>query len=122
MRLAHAAGRDPLEFRLEILGDKEIMPGTGERGQPYNVARMRKVLKEVADKAGWGRRRFAKEGKGRASLPFQSSWLHRRSGWVTVSQQGQLKVDRSSSSPISVRKSSISVVLKIRCKVRSSMV
>ncbi len=92
--LAHAAGRDPLEFRLEILGDKEIMPGTGERGQPYNVARMRKVLKEVADKAGWGRRRFAKgQGQGIA-FHFSHRGYIAEVAEVTVSQQGQLKVDR----------------------------
>ena len=32
--LAHAADRDPLEFRLEILGDKCLIPGTGEQGIP----------------------------------------------------------------------------------------
>jgi isoquinoline 1-oxidoreductase beta subunit len=32
--LAHAASRDPLEFRLEILGDKDLIPGTGEQGIP----------------------------------------------------------------------------------------
>eukprot|EP01036_Dinobryon_divergens_P002099 gene2099-2757_t len=51
--LAHAGGRDPLELRLELLGDKDDMPAgnaggaaKGKQGGPgYNVARMRNVLK-----------------------------------------------------------------------------
>ena len=63
--LAHAAGRDPLEFRLEILGNKDVVPGTGERGAPYNVGRMRNVLKEVALKAQWGRKKWPRgQGQG----------------------------------------------------------
>ncbi|MFH7043821.1 molybdopterin cofactor-binding domain-containing protein [Paucibacter sp. JuS9] len=92
--LAHAAGRDPLEFRLELLGERDLVPGTGERGTPYNVGRMRAVLKEVAAKAGWGSKKFPR-GQG-AGIAFHFS--HRgyiaEVAEVTVSKSGQLKVDR----------------------------
>jgi len=92
--LAHAANRDPVEFRLEMLGDKDMVPGSGERGAPYNVARMRNVLKAVADKAEWGKRKFPR-GKG-AGVAFHFS--HRgyvaEVAEVTVSKDGKLTVDR----------------------------
>jgi isoquinoline 1-oxidoreductase beta subunit len=92
--LAHAAGKDPVAFRLDLLGDRDIMPGTGERGVPYNVARMRGVLQAVADKADWGKRPFVR-GKG-AGVAFHFS--HRgycaQVAEVTVSKDGKLTVDR----------------------------
>lgn len=99
--LAHAAGRDPLEFRLEMLGDKAEMaatpPPAGAKGgpaAPYSIARMRGVLKLAAEKAGWGKKKFPK-GQG-AGLAFHFS--HRgyfaQVAEVTVSKEGQLKVDR----------------------------
>ncbi len=92
--LAHAAGRDPLAFRLELLGERDLVPGTGERSTPYNVSRMRAVLKEVAAKAGWGQKKFPR-GQG-AGIAFHFS--HRgyiaEVAEVTVSKSGQLKVDR----------------------------
>nr|WP_314860916.1 molybdopterin cofactor-binding domain-containing protein [uncultured Undibacterium sp.] len=92
--LAHAGNRDPLEFRLEILGDKDMMQGTGERGQPYNVARMRKVLKEAAEKSGWGKRKFPRgQGQGIA-FHFSHRGYIAEVAEVTVSKDGQLKVDR----------------------------
>jgi len=92
--LAHAAGRDPLAFRLELLGDLEIMPGTSERGQPYNVGRMKHVLREVAEKAGWGKRTFARgQGQGIA-FHFSHRGYIAEVAEVTVSKQGVLKVDR----------------------------
>lgn len=92
--LAHAAGRDPLEFRLEILGDKDVMQGTGERGQPYNVTRMRNVLKMVAEKSGWGKRKFPRgQGQGIA-FHFSHRGYIAEVAEVTVSKDGQLKVDR----------------------------
>jgi len=92
--LAHAAGRDPLAFRLELLGDQDLMPPTVERGQPYNVARMRAVLQTAAAKAGWGKRKFARgQGQGIA-FHFSHRGYVAQVAEVTVSQDGQVKVDR----------------------------
>ncbi len=92
--LAHAAGRDPLAFRLDLLGDKDMVAPSVERGQPYNVARMRAVLQTAADKAGWGKKTFAR-GQG-AGIAFHFS--HRgyvaQVAEVTVSKDGKVKVDR----------------------------
>lgn len=92
--LAHAAGRDPLEFRLDILGDKAIVAGTGERGTPYDVSRMRRVLLHVADKAGWGKKKFPKgQGQGIA-FHFSHRGYIAQVAEVTVAKDGTLKVDR----------------------------
>jgi isoquinoline 1-oxidoreductase beta subunit len=92
--LAHAAGRDPIEFRLEILGDKDMVAGTGERGVPYNVARMRNVLKAVAEKSGWGKRKFARGQGAGVAFHFSHRGYVAEVAEVTVSKEGQLKVDR----------------------------
>ncbi|BBB67882.1 isoquinoline 1-oxidoreductase subunit beta [Undibacterium sp. YM2] len=92
--LAHAAGRDPVQFRLDILGDKEIVPGTGERGQPYHVGRMKRVLQEVATRADWGKKKFPRgQGQGIA-FHFSHRGYIAEVAEVTVSKQGELKVDR----------------------------
>jgi isoquinoline 1-oxidoreductase beta subunit len=92
--LAHAAGRDPFEFRLELLGDKDTMPGTGERGQTYNVARARNVLKLAAEKADWGKKKFPKGQGAGIAFHFSHRGYFAEVAEVTVSQAGQLKVDR----------------------------
>jgi isoquinoline 1-oxidoreductase beta subunit len=91
--LAHAAGRDPLEFRLEVLGEKDEMPGSG-RGGAYNVARMRNVLKLAGEKAGWGRKNFEKGRGAGVAFHFSHRGYFAEIAEVTVSKDGQLKVDR----------------------------
>ncbi|MFC0250488.1 xanthine dehydrogenase family protein molybdopterin-binding subunit [Massilia consociata] len=92
--LAHAGGRDPLAFRMELLGDQDIMAGTGERGQPYSVARMKKVLGVAAEQAGWGKKKFARgQGQGIA-FHFSHRGYVAQVAEVTVSRDGKLKVDR----------------------------
>lgn len=92
--LAHAAGRDPLAFRLELLGNKDLMPASTERGQPYDVKRMRNVLVEVAQRAGWGRKTFARgQGQGIA-FHFSHRGYVAQVAEVSVSREGKLKVDR----------------------------
>ena len=92
--LAHAAGRDPLDFRLELLGNKDIVPGTGERGQPYDVGRMKHVLQAVAEKSSWGKRRFARgQGQGIA-FHFSHRGYIAEVAEVRVSKKGELTVER----------------------------
>ena len=92
--LAHAGGRDPLEFRLELLGQQDLVAGSGERALPYNVGRMRRVLTEVAQKADWGRKKFPRgQGQGIA-FHFSHRGYIAEVAEVTVSKAGVLKVNR----------------------------
>lgn len=54
--LAFAARRDPLQFRIDLLGDRGLVQNPdGSAG--YDAARMRGVLEAVRDRSGWGKRR-----------------------------------------------------------------
>jgi hypothetical protein len=53
--LAAAGGRDPVELRLALLGDKAVVSTPGERPNAYDAGRMRGVVKLVAEKSGWGK-------------------------------------------------------------------
>jgi len=59
--LAHAAGADPLAFRMKLLGDK---PMVGEGPSGYNAARMRGVLAAVEKMSGWANRGKLPKGTG----------------------------------------------------------
>jgi len=60
--LAHAAGRDPLEFRLDMYGAPRVIPAPPARGgfriPPFDTGRVRGVLQLVAQKSGWGRQQL----------------------------------------------------------------
>ena len=66
--MAHAAGRDPLEFQLDLLGPGNVIDfkalglnyenyGAPYDKFPYDTRRLRKVLEVAAEKAGWGKRK-----------------------------------------------------------------
>jgi isoquinoline 1-oxidoreductase subunit beta len=72
--LAHAAGQDPIEFRLALLSNPMITnnkPGPVPNGFPFVAERMRGVVEKVRDISGWGK---AKLPAGRAmGTAFQFS-------------------------------------------------
>jgi isoquinoline 1-oxidoreductase beta subunit len=91
--LAHAAGRDPVEFSLELFGDRKMVPGSGPRGAPFNAERMRGVIKVAAEKSGWGAKLPRGRGMG-LGFYFSHQGYVAEVAEVTVSKTGDLKVDR----------------------------
>jgi isoquinoline 1-oxidoreductase beta subunit len=103
--LAHAAGKDPLEYQLQLLGPDRIIPKTeigkdypnydGDYNQyPIDTARFRRVLTLAAEKAGWGKQ---KPGNGygiglamhRSFLTYVATVVQ-----VQVNDAGQVQVKR----------------------------
>jgi isoquinoline 1-oxidoreductase beta subunit len=91
--MAHAAGKDPVEFNLALLGDKDLVAGTGKRGRPYNAARMRNVVRQVAEKSGWGKAMPRGSGMG-LGYYFSHQGYIAEVAEVNVSRAGDLRVDR----------------------------
>jgi isoquinoline 1-oxidoreductase subunit beta len=91
--LAHAAGKDPVEFNLAVLGDRDLVPGTGPRGRPYNAARMRGVIEKVAAASGWGKKLPPGKGMG-LGYYFSHQGYIAEVAEVTVSKEGSLIIDR----------------------------
>ena len=68
--LAAAAGQDPLEFRLRLIGESRKIPqfGEGPDAAPLDTARLKAVLRLAAEKAGWGKPLPEAEGRGIAGF------------------------------------------------------
>ena len=90
--LAHAAGKDPIQFRLDLLAN-QAYPAPERGGDGFNASRMIGVLKLVAEKSNWS----APRPKGTAvGVGFQYS--HRgyfaEVAEVTVSADKKIKINK----------------------------
>jgi isoquinoline 1-oxidoreductase beta subunit len=89
--LAHAAGQDPVEFQLKLLGEKQVV---GEGATAYNAGRVKGVLRAVAAMANWGKTRLPKgEGMGVACY-FCHAGYFAEVAHVAVSAGGEVKVKK----------------------------
>jgi len=99
--LAHAAGRDPKEMLIELLGPpRNVQPpaeytnyGDPLETYPIDTGRLRRVVELVADKAEWGKKLPPRHGQGiavhRSFLSYVATVIE-----VAVDDKGRLSVPR----------------------------
>jgi isoquinoline 1-oxidoreductase beta subunit len=95
--LAHAAGKDPVAFRLEMLAAEQPAPaptGTGPQPVVFDGARMRGVLALVAEKSGWGRRALPRGTGMGVAFHFSHRGYFAEVVQASVSRAGALKVEK----------------------------
>jgi isoquinoline 1-oxidoreductase beta subunit len=95
--MAHAAGKDPLQFRLDLLGERRVFGSpSGPAGQDpgFDSGRMIDVLALAREKSGWGGAKLP-TGTG-LGVAFYYSHLGYFAEVVqaTVAAQGRLTVDK----------------------------
>lgn len=97
--LAHAAGKDPVDFAIALMGEPRTLPLTPRKGPglfahppAYDTGRMKAVIELVAERSGWRKRsREARTGYGLAYY-----WSHL--GYfaevvkASVNEAGEVKV------------------------------
>ena len=91
--LAQAAGRDPVQFGLDLLGEPRFVSYAGGRGGGYDAGRMRSVLELVAQKSGWGRAVPKGRGLG-VAFHFSHRGYFAEVAEVGVDASGTLKVSK----------------------------
>ncbi|MGE0404855.1 MAG: molybdopterin cofactor-binding domain-containing protein [Candidatus Korobacteraceae bacterium] len=101
--LAHAAGRDPLDYLLELMGPARRLDLNGAKygnytqpldAYPIDIGRLRRVTEVAAQRAGWGKR---KSGNGwgmgiavhRSFLTYVASVVE-----VEVDSQNRIRIPR----------------------------
>jgi isoquinoline 1-oxidoreductase beta subunit len=102
--LAVKAGRDPVDYLLDLIGEPRMIDPTAEGAvypnydkpldqYPIDTGRLRNVLKLAAEKSGWGRKMPAREGLGiavhRSFLSYIASVVH-----VNVADDGTITIPR----------------------------
>ena len=93
--LAHAAGKDPLQFRLDLLANVQAdAAGTGTQPPPYDAARARGVLELVRDKSGWGKAALPRGTGMGVAFHFSHRGYFAEVVKASVSKEGKLKVEK----------------------------
>jgi isoquinoline 1-oxidoreductase beta subunit len=87
--LAVAAGKDPVQFRLDLLASGSAVVGRG-----MNPERMRGVLQLVAEKSNWGKRQLPKGTGMGVAFYFSHSGYFAEVVEASVSASNVLKINK----------------------------
>ncbi len=88
--LAHAAGKDPVQFRLELLGGTPKPQGRGA----MNPARMLAVIQLAAEKSGWGKRQLPKGTALGTAFHYSHGGYFAEVAEVSVGANKKVKVNK----------------------------
>ena len=97
--LAHNAGRDSLEYLLDLFGPSRVLNLNiphypPEPGYPLDIGRLRRVTEMAAEKAGWGKRKLGKgSGLGIAAQRYSFTYVASVVE-VEVTEQGEIRIPR----------------------------
>jgi isoquinoline 1-oxidoreductase beta subunit len=104
--LANAAGKDPLQFRLDLLSGPLVAPpppdpnaaggrgGGGGQAPGWDPARMRAVLELVRDKSGWGKTQLPKGSAMGVAFHFSHQGYFAEVAQVAVDANKKVRVEK----------------------------
>jgi isoquinoline 1-oxidoreductase subunit beta len=99
--LAHAAGKDPLQFRLDLLSNTPLPmapppPGTPVAFAPvaFDGPRMKAVLETVGERSGWGKTKLPKDTGMGVAFHFSHRGYFAEVAQVQVIKETNLRVHK----------------------------
>ena len=94
--MAHAAGKDPVLFALNLLGTPRLLPDPpgGRAGPGFDTGRMAGVIRLAAEKSGWGKVALPKGSGMGLAYYFSHLGYFAEVVQATVSGAGAITVDK----------------------------
>ncbi|MGI9285704.1 MAG: molybdopterin cofactor-binding domain-containing protein [Pseudomonadales bacterium] len=91
--IAHEIGTDPLQLRIDLLGEERELEYGNHGGPTFNPGRLTRLIEFVAKRIDYKRQRPNRRGVGLATH-FTFGGYAAHAFEVTVSSKGQLKIER----------------------------